>query len=136
MQSRGREEWEKGAGKAKTPSDKKPPKRGNVREGRGKKRRGHYEDKRKLARIQREAGEKGRDAHLTGLHGILEKRVERMNEGKVGAPYHYPESLIIFLGFLHNLISYRELEGFKWKLKKNTYPKSPSSQTTHKSGEG
>ena len=40
--------------------------------------------------------------------------VERLNRGKVGAPYDYPECLMVFLAYLHVLlnIDYRELEGF------------------------
>ncbi|MEW6222627.1 MAG: transposase [Candidatus Hadarchaeota archaeon] len=36
-----------------------------------------------------------------------------LNEGKVGAPFEYPESLMTFLGFVHVMLSvdYRGLEG-------------------------
>ena len=38
----------------------------------------------------------------------------KLNREKVGAPYEYPECLMVFLAYLHVLlnIDYRGLEGF------------------------
>ncbi|MBC7081683.1 MAG: hypothetical protein H5T44_05525 [Thermoplasmatales archaeon] len=43
----------------------------------------------------------------------MDKELEKLNKNKVGA-LHYPGSLIIFLAYLHTLLSrdYRGLEGF------------------------
>ncbi len=42
------------------------------------------------------------------------KDLKKLNRGKVGAPYTYPECLMVFLAYLHVLlnIDYRGLEGF------------------------
>ena len=43
-----------------------------------------------------------------------DKDLEKLNRGKVGAPYVYPECLMVFLAYLHVLlnIDYRGLKGF------------------------
>ena len=43
-----------------------------------------------------------------------DKEIDRMNEGKRGRPYTYPESFILFLKILHDCIHirYRQIEGF------------------------
>ena len=42
-----------------------------------------------------------------------DKDLEKLNRGKVGAPYVYPECLMVFLAYLHVLlnIDYRGLKG-------------------------
>jgi hypothetical protein len=42
------------------------------------------------------------------------QELKKLNEGKVGEPYHYPESFITLLGFIRILfhLPYRQLEGF------------------------
>jgi len=105
-----------------THNKKKLQKRGNKRGGSGgkKERWGrHYEDKRNWREYNEKLVERG------GMYVSIDfleswgKEVERMNEGKVGAPYQYPESLMIFLGFVYVMFrfGYRELEGFLRKLK-------------------
>ena len=44
------------------------------------------------------------------------EELEQMNEGKVGAQYEFPESLIRLQAVLHQWIDYRGLEGFTRKL--------------------
>lgn len=48
------------------------------------------------------------------------KDIKRLNRKKIGAPYHYPNSLIVFLAYLHLLlhIDYRGIEGFLQGLSK------------------
>lgn len=46
----------------------------------------------------------------------------RMNAGKVGQPYLYPESMIKFLAVLHSKFDFRGLEGFmRWLSKINKF---------------
>lgn len=42
-----------------------------------------------------------------------EKELEKMNEGKVGEPYHYPESFVQLLGYMRAYfhLTYRQTEG-------------------------
>lgn len=42
--------------------------------------------------------------------------IKAMNEGKVGAHYEYPESMMRFLAVMHQWIDYRGLEGLSRKL--------------------
>ena len=48
------------------------------------------------------------------------EEIEKMNEGKRGRPYDYPQSFMIFLKILHDCIQikYRQLEGFVRALSK------------------
>jgi IS5 family transposase len=48
------------------------------------------------------------------------KDLKRLNAGKVGAPFEYPEGFMTFLGFIHIMlgVDYRGLEGFVRGLKK------------------
>ena len=43
-----------------------------------------------------------------------DKEIEKMNKGKRGRPYDYPQSFMIFLKVMHDCIHirYRQLEGF------------------------
>lgn len=46
---------------------------------------------------------------------VWNDELERMNAGKVGQPYFYPESMIKFLAVLHSKFDFRGLEGFmRW----------------------
>ncbi len=46
-----------------------------------------------------------------------DEELEKMNKGKVGRPYLYPETFIYFLAFLHTVfLPFRQLEGFLRKL--------------------
>ena len=46
-----------------------------------------------------------------------DEELEKMNKGKVGRPYLYPETFIYFLGFLHTVfLPFRQLEGFLRRL--------------------
>jgi len=45
-----------------------------------------------------------------------DKELEKMNEGKMGAPFEYPESLIKLQAVWHQWIDYRGLEGVTRKL--------------------
>lgn len=46
-----------------------------------------------------------------------DEELEKMNKGKVGRPYIYPETFIYFLGFLHIVfLPFRQLEGFLRRL--------------------
>ena len=49
-----------------------------------------------------------------------DEEIEKMNEGKRGRPYDYPQSFMIFLKILHDCIQikYRQLEGFVRALSK------------------
>lgn len=42
-----------------------------------------------------------------------EEELEKMNEGKVGEPYHYPESFVQLLGYMRTYfrLPYRQTEG-------------------------
>lgn len=112
----------KEAGKTTPSSDKKKPqKSGNKRGSRGKKERwGHYEDKRNWREYNEKLVRRGEMYISLDFLESWGKELESMNEGKVGAPYQYPESLMIFLGFVYIMfrVSYRELKGFLRKLKK------------------
>lgn len=45
-----------------------------------------------------------------------QEEVDRMNEGKRGAPYRFPESLIRLQAVWHQLLSYRSIEGITRRL--------------------
>ena len=109
----------KEAGKIKAQSDRKPPKHNKRRGGIRKKRWGRYEDRRNWQEYNEKLVKRGEMYISLDFVESWRKELEEMNGGKVGAPYHYPESLIIFLGFAYIMlrISYRELEGFVRKLK-------------------
>ena len=49
------------------------------------------------------------------------EEIEKMNEGKRGRPYDYPQSFMTFLKILHDClqIRYRQLEGFVRALSKH-----------------
>jgi len=47
------------------------------------------------------------------------KEIEKMNAGKIGQPYLYPESMIRFLAVLHCKFDFRALEGFMRWLSEN-----------------
>jgi len=48
-----------------------------------------------------------------------DEELQKMNKGKVGRPYLYPETFIYFLGFLHIVfLPLRQLEGFLRRLSK------------------
>lgn len=54
------------------------------------------------------------------------KELKEMNSGKVGEPYHYPESMIEFLGILHvKNFDYRALEGIVRSLSQNLHYSFP-----------
>jgi hypothetical protein len=38
------------------------------------------------------------------IDGWEEEELEKMNEGKVGEPYHYPESFVQLLGYLRTYL--------------------------------
>jgi len=45
---------------------------------------------------------------------LWDKELEKLNKNKVGSPFDYPDSLMIFMAYIHTLlgIDYRGLEGF------------------------
>lgn len=112
---------EREAEKIITLSPKKPPKHGTKSKSGGKKKErwGHYEDKRNWREYNEKLVKRGEMYISLDFLESWRKELESMNEEKVGAPYHYPESLMTFLGFAYIIfrISYRALEGFLRKLK-------------------
>ena len=52
--------------------------------------------------------------------------IKRMNAGKIGQPYLYPESMIKFLAVLHCKFDFRALEGFMRWLSENYKYKFPA----------
>ena len=71
-------------------------------------------DRQGLAQVQRGAGERG---ELNLDSSVVEEwkgELKKANKGKVGEPYHYPESYIRFLAFVRLLFHqpYRQTEGF------------------------
>src|SRR3989344_5796695 len=51
---------------------------------------------------------------------IWNDELAKMNAGKIGQPYLYPESMIKFLAVLHSKFDFRALEGFmRWLSKIN-----------------
>ena len=107
---------EREAEKIITLSPKKPPKHGTKSKSGGKKKErwGHYEDKRNWREYNEKLVKRGEMYISLDFLESWRKELESMNEEKVGAPYHYPESLMTFLGFAYIIfrISYRALEGF------------------------
>ncbi len=63
------------------------------------------------------------------------EELERMNQGKRGKPYGYPETFVKFLAFLYVVLNlpYRQLEGFiKALMKLNPDLKKPDHATIHR----
>ncbi len=56
--------------------------------------------------------------------------IEKMNAGKVGEPYLYPESMIKFLAVLHCKFDFRALEGFMRWLSENYKYRFPAISYT------
>jgi IS5 family transposase len=73
-----------------------------------------YKDKRNWRKYNRKLVRRG-EAYLSlDFIESWDKELRKMNRRKNGAPFKYPESLMIFLGYLHILlgIDYRGLQGY------------------------
>jgi IS5 family transposase len=84
------------------------------------KRWGRYVDKRDWAEYNERLVRRGEMYLSLDFLDNWASGLEELNNGKVGAPYKYPESFMIFLGFIHIMlgIDYRGLEGFVRGLRK------------------
>ena len=78
------------------------------------KRWGRYEDKRDWREYNERLVKRGEMYLSLDFLKSWAEDLEKMNAGKVGAPYEYPEPFMTFLGFIHIMlgIDYRGLEGF------------------------
>jgi hypothetical protein len=60
-----------------------------------------------------------------------EEELEKMNEGKVGEPYHYPESFVQLLGYMRAYfhLAYRQTEGVVKAYARRRVPSIPDYST-------
>lgn len=88
--------------------------------GAEKKRWGRYMDKRDWREYNERLVKRGEMYLSLDFLESWAEDVDDLNRGKVGAPFEYPESLMIFLGFMHVMlgVDYRGLEGFVRGLEK------------------
>lgn len=91
----------KEAGRARTSSEKRPK---HMKSGGRKKRWGHYEDKRSWREYNEKLVKRGEMYISLDFAESWGEELEDANDGKVGAPYRYPDSLIIFLGFAYIML--------------------------------
>lgn len=75
---------------------------------------GSYEDKRDWREYNEKLVKRGEMYLSLDFLESWARDLNRMNKGKVGAPYQYTQALMTFLGFIHIMlrIDYRGLEGF------------------------
>ena len=87
---------------------------------RKRKRWGRYKDKRNWKEYNEQLVRRGELYLSLDFLKSWAKDLKRMNSGKVGAPFEYPEVFMTFLGFIHIMlgIDYRGLEGFVRGLRK------------------
>ena len=73
-----------------------------------------YEDKRDWREYNEKLVARGEAYISLDFIDSWKEDLKELNRGKVGAPYEYPECLMVFLAYLHMLlnIDYRGLEGF------------------------
>ena len=73
-----------------------------------------YKDKRNWREYNEKLVARGEAYISLDFIETQDKDLEKLNRGKVGAPYVYPECLMVFLAYLHVLlnIDYRGLKGF------------------------
>ena len=78
------------------------------------KRWGHYKDRRDWKQYNERLVKRGEIYLSVDFLESWGENLGRMNRGKVGAPYRYPEPFMAFLGFIHIMlmVDYRGLEGF------------------------
>jgi len=84
------------------------------------KRWGRYVDRRNWRKYNERLVKRGEMYLSLDFLKTWAKDLESLNNGKVGAPYEYPECLMTFLGFIHIMLGmdYRGLEGFVRGLRK------------------
>lgn len=75
---------------------------------------GRYKDRRDWREYNEKLVKRGEMYLGLDFLGSWAEDVGGLNEGKIGAPFEYPESLMTFLGFVHVMlgVDYRGLEGF------------------------
>ncbi|HIC94823.1 MAG TPA: IS5 family transposase [Anaerolineae bacterium] len=85
-----------------------------------RKRWGHYKDKRDWKEYNERLVKRGEMYLNFDFLESWAEDVDSLNNGKVGSPFEYPESLMTFLGFMHVMlgVDYRGLEGFVRGLRK------------------
>ncbi|RLF52488.1 MAG: IS5 family transposase [Thermoplasmata archaeon] len=79
-----------------------------------------YVDKRNWKEYNKKLVKRGEAYISLDFIETWKKELEEMNKGKEGAPYQYPETLMIFLGYIYVLlgIDYRGLQGYLLGLSK------------------
>jgi len=90
-----------------------------------KKKKRNYIDNRNWKEYNKELVKRGYFYFNPEFLSVWNKEISKMNSGKIGQPYLYPESMIRFLAVLHCKFDFRALEGFMSWLSENYKYKFP-----------